>query len=296
MGVKRSCYGDCKITSGFNRVQYFAITARPLAPQIQGTNGEVVIRPLSEEERFSIEDFYFKTDRRVSIPADATAIVFDHTAVEAGANLDELATYVEFGLGILTIRGFEPIVQIALLDGSLKCTRSIERHNGTPSLGIDFPRKITPGAASLWFRQLFIARKKTKDRLHITADRFVRYSRSQNTLDSLVDLCICLESMLDVTTEISFRFGVCLAKVSMSDNAEDLSHLLSDLYDLRSKVVHGSDPTKPHAKIKPHLGKLRTSARTILTTYILYLTKHTKEEWKKHLHASLFLKLENGNG
>jgi hypothetical protein len=64
--------------------------------------------------------------------------------------------------------------------------------------------------------------------------------------------------------------------------------LLRALNDLRSKVVHGTDPTKQHNKVDPHTVKLRLAARAILTTYVLYLTEHTKDEWKKHLRTSLF--------
>jgi hypothetical protein len=72
-------------------------------------------------------------------------------------------------------------------------------------------------------------------------------------------------------------------------DAEELSQILSDLYDLRSKVVHGSDATKSHNKVHPHLERLRLAARTILITYVLYLTSHTKAEWEKHLRKSIFL-------
>jgi len=87
-------------------------------------------------------------------------------------------------------------------------------------------------------------------------------------------------------TEISFRFAVCLAKVSAKD-AELVSELLSDLYDLRSKVVHGTDFTKEHKKVLPNTVKLRSASRAILTEYVLYMTAHTKDDWKKHLRSSL---------
>ena len=93
---------------------------------------------------------------------------------------------------------------------------------------------------------------------------------------------------MDSQTEISFRFGVCLAKVQGGADAEELSTLLSDLYDLRSKVVHGADATKEHKKVEPHVPRLRNSSRAILTRYIVYLAEHTREEWKKHLRKSLF--------
>jgi len=109
-----------------------------------------------------------------------------------------------------------------------------------------------------------------------------------NSRDALVDLCICLESLIESQTEISFRFATCLAKASRLGNAEEISDLLSDLYDLRSKVVHGTDSTKEHKRVTPNTTKLRLFARAILTAYILYLTEHTKDEWKKYLKSALF--------
>jgi hypothetical protein len=53
-------------------------------------------------------------------------------------------------------------------------------------------------------------------------------------------------------------------------------------------VVHGADPSKQHKRVEPNIGKLRLAARAILTTYVLYVTEHPKDEWKKHLKRSLF--------
>jgi hypothetical protein len=52
-------------------------------------------------------------------------------------------------------------------------------------------------------------------------------------------------------------------------NAEAISELLSDLYDLRSKVVHGTDFTKEHKKVLfakkvlSNTDKLRLASRAI---------------------------------
>lgn len=138
-------------------------------------------------------------------------------------------------------------------------------------------------------RQVLTARAQTKDRLHIVADRFVRYSRSNDSWDALVDLCICLEALIESQTEISFRFAICLTKISQLKDPETVSELLSDLYDLRSKVVHGADPRKEHKKLQPRLSQIRFVARAILSAYVLFLSEHTKDDWKKHLRRSLFL-------
>ena len=163
------------------------------------------------------------------------------------ASLEEFAVLVEFALGILALSGFQPVRTVATLSGT-KCLEALQRSYGEVTPPPLFPRKVKKAAASTWLRYFFSARRKTKDGLHITADRFVRYARMNSTRDAMVDLCICLESLMDTETEISFRFGVCLAKMNGGPNAEELSDLLSDLYNLRSKVVHGADATKAHKK------------------------------------------------
>jgi hypothetical protein len=54
---------------------------------------------------------------------------------------------------------------------------------------------------------------------------------------------------------------MCLAKASGIKDAEETSELLADLYDLRSKVVHGLDSNKEYKKVEPHVVKLRLISR-----------------------------------
>jgi hypothetical protein len=95
-----------------------------------------------------------------------------------------------------------------------------------------FAAAIVGTAAVKWIRYFFRAARNTPDRMHITADRFVRYLRATNTTDGLLDLCISLESLLDSQTDIKFRFGTCLTKVigQKGQEAEQTAELLGDLY------------------------------------------------------------------
>jgi hypothetical protein len=265
---------------------FYALTTVPLPKVLHGSDGEYSIGTLSENERLAIEDYFFGKNIKLSIPSTSTAVVFPHNQSEK-ASSEDFAVLVEFALGILAVSGFQPVGLVAALSAT-KCQDAIQRSYGEVSPAPVFPKKVTKAAASTWLRHFFAARRKTKDGLHITADRFVRYARMDNTRDAMVDLCICLESLMDSQTEISFRFGVCLAKVRGGADAEELSTLLSDLYDLRSKVVHGADAAKEHKKVEPHALRLRNSSRAILTRYVVYLAEHTRDEWKKHLRKSLF--------
>jgi hypothetical protein len=266
---------------------YFALTNTPLPDKLQGLEPEIEIRPLTDDERFAIEDFYFRQNKRVAISHATTAILVDPKKWDQDSVLADFADFIEFGFAVLTVEGFLPVTMAGIITKS-KCTDSIERSIPESVLPPQFPKRLATGNTNIWFRQLFTARKAVKDRLRVTAGRFVRYSRTQSSQESLLDLCICLESLLDTTTEISFRFSTCLAKVTKASDAEELSELLTDLYDLRSKIVHGSDASKPHKKLDPHLTKLRLAARNILTTYIFFLTQNSKESWNKHLRSCLF--------
>ncbi len=251
--------------------EYYGLTPSPLPAKLHGADGDYSIRTLSDRERIAIEDYFSTQDIKLALSSETTAVIVPQNQV-ANATMED---------------GFQPLTTVAILNNS-GCSDALQRSYREETEQPIFPRKVVKAAASTWLRHFFAARRKTKDRLHITADRFVRYSRMNNSRDALVDLCICLESLIESQTEISFRFAMCLARISGLEGAEAASELLADLYDLRSKVVHGSDSDKEHRKVGPNVVKLRLLARAILTAYVLYLTERTKDDWKRHLKSSLF--------
>ena len=265
---------------------YYALTSDPLPAPLHGADADCSIRTLSDRERLAIEDYFNRQGARVSLSPSTTAVVVPQDRT-AKATMEDFAVLVEFALGILAVSGFQPITMVATLNSS-PCSDAVQRSYGGTADPPKFAKKVVKAAASTWIRHCFTARRQTKDRLHITADRFVRYARVGSSVDALVDLCICLESLIESQTEISFRFATTLAKVTEDQKAAEVSVVLSDLYDLRSKVVHGTDSAKEHKKIEPNIARLRSTARAILTIYVLFMTAHTKDEWKKHLWRSLF--------
>lgn len=265
--------------------EYIAITANPLPDHLHGSENDFSIRTLSHGERLLIEDYFFAKASKLSLAANATAVVVAQP--QAGqVELDDFGMLIEFALAILSITGFEPIAIVALMTATA-CTRAEYRSHDRTLTPPTFPKRMVRSAPCAWVRHLFRARLKTKDKLHITAYRFVRYSKAKNIQDALVELCICLESLIEAQTEISFRFSVCLANVAKMKDPHALSALLTDLYSFRSSVVHGTDSTKELKKVEPNTAELRRAARAILTAYILFLTENTKDDWKKHLRHSL---------
>jgi hypothetical protein len=264
---------------------YFAITEIPLPAHLFGEDTGHSIRLIADDERIATEDFFFSLGQRIRIHASTTVVIVAESHLAHGT-LDEFAVLVEFALSLISTSGFPSVPIVASLSAG-RCTNATLR----PRIPCDDPRylnKLKGNAASTWVRQFFIARGNTKDRLHVTADRFARFCIAGSTPDGLLDLCISLESLIESETEISFRFAVCLAKVTGEPDAEELSIILSDLYSLRSKVVHGSDAGKAHKKLAPNIPRLRGMARTILTKYIFHLAENTKDDWKRRLKSSLF--------
>jgi hypothetical protein len=265
--------------------EYFALTDGPLPQNLFGEDSGHSIRKLSPEERIAIEDYFFSLGERLTIDAATTAVIVSDGHLSK-TTLGEFATLAEFALGVITIDGFSAITITAVLSNN-RCGSALMRPTAN-STAPQFPAKLKNNAASTWIRHFFTAKNKSKDGLHVTADRFVRFCKAGSTPDGLVDLCICLESLIESETEIAFRFATCLAKITGDSNAEKLSGMLSDLYSLRSKVVHGAEFSNAHKKLVPNLLQLRLTARTILTKYILHLTEHSKDDWKRHLKSSLF--------
>jgi len=269
---------------------FYALTDIPLPGNLHGKDSEACAQLLSERERLAIEDMFFAGGHRMKVKAGTTAVVTSQGLLDIKAS-PEYATFVEFALGLLALSGFQSVASVAHFssDSCILAQRPPTRE--TPETPPTFGKSINGLAASQWLRQFFMARRNTEDRMHITADRFVRYLRGRNSGDSLTDLCICLESLLESQTEIKFRFGTCLARVTgkRRGDADQAAELLEDLYDLRSKVVHG-DPAaaKLLRKMDAKLATLRSLSRAILTRYVLFMSEHSRADWKKHLRSVMF--------
>lgn len=170
---------------------YYALTSSPLPTHLHGADGDYAIRTLSDRERLAIEDYFFRKAVKAALSPSTTAVVVPQDQT-ANATMEDIAVLVEFALGILTVSGFQPITMVATLNDST-CSDALQRSYREIPDPPRFAKKVVKAAASNWVRHFFTARRKTKDKLHITADRFVRYSRQRSSLDALVDLCICLE-------------------------------------------------------------------------------------------------------
>lgn len=269
----------------------FVVSEHEFPMTLRGSHLGYELRTLQQDELVSIEDQFFKQDEERILPKNANVAIFPNMTVTPDT-IPELRTLAEFAMSLLTTEGYPSFNIVAAFENDY-----CESVTGLAT-GHDYivpPKFITSidgHVAAQWLRKCALAQKTLKARMHITANRYVRYARSTNLSDRLLDLCISLESLIDSQTEVSFRFGVCLAKV-VGDKAEAAStnaKLLSDLYTIRSKLAHG-DPNAAQllVKFEPKLHELHKLVTRILTTFVFFMSDHSLKEWKEHVHKSIFM-------
>lgn len=133
----------------------------------------------------------------------------------------------------------------------------------------------------------------------VSVDRFCRALSRDDNHDRLVDLCISLESLLDGSSELRFRFSQLHAMLSERNpaNREAAFRLFQDFYDARSKVVHG-DPNGAAkiAAVEARWEDLLSYAKKSLAYYLAFLSGNTREDWNTHVRK-ICLGIESpGNG
>jgi hypothetical protein len=266
--------------------ELYLVTEGAMPETVYGSYSRFSLEKLSKPQLLKIEDRLYKDGYSITIPVNSSLVVVPDVNEPS---IEATIVSTEFALALLTVSGHPSFRFVSAFSGS-RCIRAQilpERFFPAPV----FLDTAGGNAAAQWLSRCMLSRANLKDRFHITALRYLRFATSKNDADKLLDLCICLESLLDSQTEVSFRFGVSLAKVCIQSGAEamEMANLLSELYDIRSKLAHG-DPAaaKLIKKLEPKLPRLRHLANRILIIYVLYTSKHTRAEWKEHLRKSLF--------
>jgi hypothetical protein len=265
----------------------YIVLRDPVPKKFHGSDSGYGLRTLNLDETISVEDRLFQQGQEHKIPKGATTLVFPDVA----ANIDEWLTLGEFALALLTESGHPSLSLTAIFtDGGCNFARLIGQEFGGVA-NPTFAKGLTGMAIAQWLRRCTVARMNLKARMGVTASRYVRYHKGNNLADGLMDLCISLESLLESQTEISFRFSTCLPRVvgERGVRGEKMAILLSRLYDIRSKLAHGDpEATRLVKKIEPDLPELNKAARKILTTYLLYMSEHSRDEWRNHIRTCLF--------
>jgi hypothetical protein len=123
--------------------------------------------------------------------------------------------------------------------------------------------------------------------IYLTFSRFNSALSKSEMVDKIIDLTISLESLIGGTTELRNRFSLHLSWIAENDvkKREETFKLLGQLYDARSRIVHGSSNDLNDKKIKPVIERwndLIKISKAILGYYILYLYNSNIEDWYNH--------------
>ena len=106
--------------------------------------------------------------------------------------------------------------------------------------------------------------------------------------NGLLDMTICLESLIRVNAELSFRFSHQISRLvtSSPSEIEDYQSLLHDLYTVRSTHVHGGEPKDKALK---HVERRIDELESIMRDAIIYALEFharaagVKDAWTHHL-------------
>jgi hypothetical protein len=123
----------------------------------------------------------------------------------------------------------------------------------------------------------------------LSLERFSSALHRVQPLDKIIDISVCLESLIVGTNELRNRFALYNAWTAELDITKryECFKLLENLYDARSAVVHGitSSEKDYKKKIDPIIEKwdnIIGIAEKALAYYILYIYQHDVDEWSKH--------------
>lgn len=212
---------------------------------------------------------------------------------KTAADLEQISTALCFTMNFFSQRGHVSQPQFYICEGKHALTPKRKhvspRSVLPPSLGISFEMKES--ASSEAFEQVLTACLSglAKDKaLQITFERFLLALSRPERESQVVDLAICLESLLPFENEISFRFALygALFSEKEADKKKEIYKTLKDLYATRSKIVHGSgDAQKYLTKLDDRWDALFDVAKFSILYKLTFLSTNTLAEWKDHLDA-----------
>lgn len=123
----------------------------------------------------------------------------------------------------------------------------------------------------------------------VTLDRYNTSLVRTNIYDQIIDITIALESIVESSTEIKFRFslyGTLLAEADPTRRRKTFD-LLQTLYDARSAIVHGDISSRAAKKkidaINREFKEVQRLALAVISYYLIFHYKEPKNSWKEHL-------------
>lgn len=136
------------------------------------------------------------------------------------------------------------------------------------------PRTLTPDDAANWQRLARLVAEAPVDHIEVAMDRAAMLlDGSEHPFDQLLNAVMVWENLVSATPETTFRICGSLAWILAREPEERLQRFkhLSDIYSLRSKVVHGQEHL-PAAK-----NELAYSVRPLTIEILRELVEHYPE-------------------
>jgi hypothetical protein len=125
--------------------------------------------------------------------------------------------------------------------------------------------------------------------VQLTLNKFNSALTRHDMQDRIVDISICLESLIDGQAEVAFKCSLYNALTSESDYAlrEETFRLLSDVYSARSKIVHGETidaDKKPFKSVYSEWDRVLDLAANAVMYYVLYMSvaDNDRQKWSTH--------------
>jgi hypothetical protein len=202
----------------------------------------------------------------------------------------EIASFVlaaVFALNFLSTGSSASVNRAFVLRSSRK--QHLERvveiggYNHSPEMAFEIAKATDFSQAMAVFSGTSEATAKDAS-MKISMSRFCSAVGKPYLADKIIDICICLESIFNASTEIGFRFSLYNTLLSKAQTKERLAiyRRLKKLYDMRSKIVHGSSEGDEEW-FKDNWSAIVGIAKLSLLQKIQFLQAHNRNEWQEHL-------------
>ena len=129
--------------------------------------------------------------------------------------------------------------------------------------------------------------------LRITLEHMLLALDRSGLSDGLLDMTICLESLIRASTEVAFRFSHQIPPLvtDSPSELEDFQRLLEILYDLRSQHVHGTMSGKKALQKEGIVEDRWEDIQRIMRAAVIYAIEfHSHDndgDWKSHLNQRM---------
>ncbi|MGE3779094.1 MAG: hypothetical protein AB7F89_18050 [Pirellulaceae bacterium] len=228
-------------------------------------------------------------DRYSAALSDAQCTAFYSLSDGTAASSIKLGRAIRYALGCVAING-PPSIALAVVRKEPEDPQPRIHELPYAQDAIWLSRDdygVKPGTTATEIDELvtvFLEGSDRHPRVALAADRLYTAMLRSSPTDTIVDLAIALESFTDSNTEVSFKCALYNSITSSSDSSERKSafDLIRKLYNIRSKVVHGSGTSTEALSQEETL-----EIAKLVRLQILYLCSNfkdsTADQWREHL-------------